>query len=50
VQYVYRGADVVNALLVLNGLVFVGWWVGKPRFMNDNFVSSLRNLQEVPYP
>jgi hypothetical protein len=44
---VYIGVDVVDVLLGVNTLVFAGWWVGPPRFMNNNFVCSLRNWREV---
>jgi membrane associated rhomboid family serine protease len=39
--------DVINALLGINALVFAGWWLAPPRFMRENFVSTLRNLREV---
>lgn len=45
-QYEYRGVDVINVLLGINALVFGGWWLAPPRFMRENFVSTLRNLRE----
>lgn len=37
----------INVLLGINALVFAGWWLAPPRFMRENFVSTLRNLREV---